>query len=80
VPCDTKGLGMDEWINYGVVGWDDSMQTYFLQGPDQDGEEPSWWLGTSYAEIPTFTLLCGVIREIFGKSVEFEFVDRIEIR
>jgi len=78
VPQDTKGYGMDEWISTAVVGWDESLQTYFLQGPDQGEEEPAWWLGTSPGEIPTFATLCSVIRTVFGGSVDFEFVDRIE--
>lgn len=77
VPRDLKGYGLDEWLDFAVVGWDEPLQTYFLQGPE-DGDEPCWWIGTDYAEIPTFAELCGVIRCIFGDAVEFDFVDRIE--
>jgi hypothetical protein len=77
VPRDLKGYGLDEWLDCAVVGWDEPMQTYFLQGP-QAGDELSWWFGTAYAEIPTFSELCGVIQRLFGDAVKFEFVDRIE--
>src|SRR5438552_1956085 len=77
VPRDLKGYGLDEWLDCAVVGWDEPMQTYFLQAPEE-GDELSWWFGTAYAEIPTFSELCGVIQRLFGDAVKFEFVDRIE--
>ena len=77
VPRDLKGYGLDEWLDCAVVGWDEPMQTYFLQGPEE-GDELSWWFGTAYAEIPTFSELCGVIQRLFGDAVKFEFVDRIK--
>lgn len=77
VPRDLKGYGLDEWLNYAIVGWDEPLQTYFLQGPEE-GDGLSWWFGTAYAEMPTFSALCGAIRLVFGDAVMFEFVDRIE--
>jgi hypothetical protein len=78
-PRDLKGHGLDEWIDSAVVGWDEPLQTYFLQCLEEDeGDEPVWWFGTAYAELPAFADLCGVIRLVFGGAVEFEFVDRIE--
>ena len=67
VPRDTKGYGLDQWIDYAVVGWDEPMQTYFLQYLE-DEEELVWWPGTDHAEIPTFADLCRVIRRIFGEQ------------
>ncbi|HEY6927187.1 MAG TPA: hypothetical protein VI653_27165 [Steroidobacteraceae bacterium] len=77
VPRDLKGYGLDAWLDCAVVGWDEPLQTYFLQGPEE-GDELSWWFGTAYAEITTFLELCGVIQRLFADAVKFEFVDRIE--
>jgi len=74
---DLKGYRLEEWLDFAVVGWDEPLQTYFVQGPEED-DELSWWLGTTYAEIPTFAMLCRLIELIFGDSVPFEFVDRID--
>lgn len=73
---DLKGHRLQEWLDLGVVGWDEPMQTYFIQGP-QAGDQLSWWLGTTYAEIPTFSMLCRMISLIFDDAAGFEFVDRI---
>lgn len=74
---DLKGYRLEVWLDFGVVGWDDPMQTYFVQGPEE-GDELSWWLGTAYGEIPTFAMLCRLIMLIFGDAVPFKFVDRID--
>ena len=77
MPRDAKGYGLDEWFDFAIVGWDAPMQTYFIQCIElEDGL--AWWLGTEYAEIPTFAMLCGVIRRIFDNQVAFQFVDNIE--
>ena len=77
VPRDAKGYGLDEWFDSAIVGWDASMQTYFIQCIElEDGL--AWWLGTEYAEIPTFAVLCEVIERIFDNQVAFQFVDTIE--
>jgi hypothetical protein len=80
-PYDLKGYSMQDWIHYAIVGWDAPINSYFLQGPENEESEagePVWWFGTSYAEVPTFAALCSIIRKIFGNAVEFEFVDRID--
>jgi hypothetical protein len=74
---DLKGHQLQTWLDCAVVGWDEPLQTYFVQGP-AEGDELSWWLGTTHEEIPTFTMLCRLIRLIFDDKVPFEFVDRID--
>ena len=78
-PQDIKGYGLDDWIDHVVVGWDEPMKTYFLQYIEEREEEDElvWWLGTDYAQIPSFDALCAAIREIFGNQVDFKFVNRI---
>ena len=78
VPRDIKGYRLDEWMDYAIVGWDEPIQSYFLQCGEDDEGGLAWWFGTVYAEIPTFAELCWLIRVIFKNSVEFEFVDRID--
>jgi hypothetical protein len=77
VPRDAKGYGLDEWLDSAEVGWDEAMQTYFLQCIELE-EGLAWWLGTDHAEIPTFAMLCRIINRIFDDKVAFEFVDTIE--
>jgi hypothetical protein len=74
---DLKGHQLQTWLDCAVVGWDEPLQTYFVHGP-AEGDELSWWLGTTPGEIPTFAMLCRLIRLIFDDTVPFEFVDRID--
>lgn len=76
-PRDIKGCRLIEWLDDAFVGWDEPMQTYFIQCREE-GDGLLWWLGTSHAEIPTFTDLCKVINRIFDNKVNFEFIDVIE--
>lgn len=65
-------------MNSGEVGWDESLQTYFLQAIELD-REPVWWFGKLPRELPTFDHLCKAINRAFeGSKVKFEFVDTIE--
>tara|TARA_B110000977_G_C10802155_1_gene386731 strand:+ start:405 stop:593 length:189 start_codon:yes stop_codon:yes gene_type:complete len=28
---DVKGHSLEEWVDYGIVGWDDNISSYFIQ-------------------------------------------------
>lgn len=75
--CDTEGYSLYDWVNYAEVGWDEPLQTYFLQAIEQDGG-PVWWFGQRPREIPTFENLCDAINDAFDGKVKFDFVDTIE--
>lgn len=80
------GYPMSDWVEHGVVGWDNHALTYFLQldlpGDQADGDEaeaPAVWRGTSPHEIRTFHDLCGIIRKLFNVGPDvFVFKDVIE--
>jgi hypothetical protein len=55
--CDLRGYSLYDWVNYAEVGWDEPMQTYFLQAIELD-EGPVWWFGQMPGEVPTFEALC----------------------
>jgi hypothetical protein len=75
--CDTQDFSLSDWLDDGVVGWDEPLQTYFVHAVETD-DGPVWWFGTSPREIPTFADLCKVINRAFGDRVKFDFVDTIE--
>jgi hypothetical protein len=79
MPCDTKGYGLLDWLDDASVGWDEALQTYFIQCIEEE-DGPVWWLGAGYEEIPSFAELCKVVNQIFDNKVGFEFVDVIERR
>lgn len=75
--CDKDGNSVYDWIESGEVGWDDSLQSYFLKAICSDGE-PVWYLGMHAGELPTFDDLCNAINRAFeGSKVKFEFVATI---
>jgi len=47
---DSAGFSLKNWRDFGVVGWDDGLYTYFIQ-LDMGNDEPEWWFGNSFAEI-----------------------------
>lgn len=51
--CDTEGYSLSDWVNFAEVGWDEPLQTYFLQAIELD-DGPVWWFGQRPREIPTF--------------------------
>jgi hypothetical protein len=76
---DTKDNSFEQWGDYGVVGWDESQNTYFIN-IETDAEESSWMLGRYPNEIPTFNSLCDVINNIFSVTDgTFIFNDTIEV-
>lgn len=75
--CDVEGYGLDDWLDYAEVGWDEPLQTYFLQAIELD-DGPVWWFGQRPRELSTFEDLCGAINRAFAGKVKFEFIDTIE--
>ncbi len=72
---DIKGFTLCDWISYGIIGWDEDLNTYFIQ-LDIDTDEIPWWIGVSSKEIPTFDSLCDIICRIFRvKDGFFKFTD-----
>ena len=72
-PMDSKGYSLIDWLNYGVMGWDDLLKTYFIE-LDTGAETIPWALGISQKEISTYTQLCDTINKIFNvKHGFFEF-------
>ena len=59
---DVKGYPLEEWDNNGFVGWDPSLNTYFLQL--DVGDPPAWWI-TDPNGIKSFADLCTVVNDIF---------------
>lgn len=64
-------------MNFAEVGWDEPLQTYFLQAIELD-DGPVWWFGQRPREVPTFEDLCDAISRAFDGKVKFDFVDTIE--
>ncbi len=62
---DALGLSIDYWLSYGTVGWDEPMDTYFIQ---LDNE---YWFGSFYQEIKTIEKLKHICYELFGNDVTF---------
>lgn len=62
---DRKGYMLSDWIDFGIIGWDEILDTYFIQLDVQTDEIP-WWFGKSSKEIPTFDHLCEAVNKIFG--------------
>lgn len=79
-PKDIKGYSLYDWQNYGVVGWDEMLSTYFVQLIFREGEpdEHGWWIGTRESEMPDFLSLCEMLNKIFDVPRGFfEYVDCI---
>ena len=75
-PRDLEGVRLTEWFDDAVVGWDEPLQTYFVQCKEV-GDDLVWWFGTDFNEIRSFNELCSIINRIFFNEVDFEFIDDI---
>ncbi len=75
---DIKGYYLCDWIDYGIIGWDHNLNSYFVQ-LDIHTDELPWWIGVSSNEIPTFDLLCKTLNKIFDvEDGFFRFSDIID--
>ena len=80
-PICLKGYGLCAWLDDCVVGWDEPLNTYFLQSFEEcidDCVEPVWWLGAEPNEISTFSELCDIINAIFEGNINFKFINAIK--
>jgi len=75
---DKKGYRLSDWIDFGIIGWDENINTYYIQ-LDVHIEEIPWWFGSSSNEIATFDHLCEIVNKIFGvKDGFFRFSNVID--
>lgn len=80
-PTCLKGYPLFAWLRECIVGWDEGLETYFIQSFEVciDGcDELVWWLGVTPREIPSFDMLCTVINSLFDNKVNFKFINNIE--
>lgn len=80
-PRDVKGYSLYDWQRYGEIGWDEMLDSYFIQLIFREGEPDAhgWWLGTSDREIPNFSNLCEILDKIFNIPAGFfKYVDCIK--
>lgn len=77
---DTKGYSIWDWIEYGVIGWDPGLNTFFVQ-LDLGRDEPVWWFGTEPNQLKSFNTLCQTVNQVFGVAdgfFSFEHADQLE--
>ncbi len=74
---DRKGYSLHTWIDYGIVGWDNPLSSYFIH-LDNNQDNIPWMIPNG---IPTFKDLCDAINYIFDiPDGKFEFQNVIEAR
>lgn len=62
---------LGEWIDDGIFGWDEALETFFLIGPTKtinDVETPSFWYGTSFREIVSPLQLVALFNRVFDNG------------
>lgn len=63
---DLVGYGLNDWLNFGVAGYDPQLQTFFF---NLDG---SWIFGIEHGELPDISSLQAVLSAIF-RGAELPF-------
>ncbi len=63
---DRKGNALKEWIAYGIIGFDEIPNAFFIQ-LDMGGEEPEVWL----SGIKSIDTLIDVINNLFSVKKSF---------
>ncbi|OIN82911.1 hypothetical protein KX00_2119 [Francisella sp. TX07-6608] len=58
---DQHGYSLIDWIDYGIIGFDELSNTFFIQ-LDMNEDEPEFWI----SNIESVTILCVVIDKIFS--------------
>ncbi len=61
---DSAGFSLKDWKDFGVIGWDNGLDTYFMQ-LDMDNDTPEWWFGASFAEIKSPYAIQALLSRIF---------------
>lgn len=63
---DFLGYGLFDWVNVGVLGYDESLETFFFN------IEGSWIFGTEPREIPSIHIFQAIFSAIFqGAALPF---------
>lgn len=63
---DLSGASFKDWEDYGVIGFDEGMCSYFLQ------LEGRWWVG-SEGEVKSIKILAPIICAIFsGQAIDLD--------
>lgn len=68
---DCKGNSYQAWLDYGVIGFDDGLGTYFLQLDIDD--YPTWWFGNTSREIESPYQLLAIIARLFDVETSIEY-------
>ena len=70
VEKDIFDNSLSDWQKYGWLGYDEPLETYFLQ-LDKDEDYPTIWYGYGCGEIKSPYLLIALIRKLFNCDIEF---------
>lgn len=64
--ADLIGYDLFDWVNVGVIGYDESLETFFFN------MEGSWLFGTEHREIPSIHIFQAIFSAMF-KGAEIPF-------
>ena len=75
---DIFGNTLSDWQKYGWIGYDDPLETYFIQ-LDKDEDYPTVWFGIKWLEIKSPYVLTALIEKLFCCSIQFnqEIIDTL---
>ena len=65
---DMAGFYLAQWIDYGVLGWDNGLETYFIQLDMGADDAPAWWFGTNFREITSPYAMRELIKRLFDED------------
>jgi len=69
VYADIAGVGHNDWFNYGEIGWDSVLETFFIQV--EDPESWVWWFGKTFREVQSPFMIKAILSRILGQNIEF---------
>lgn len=75
--CLTGATTFQCWLDDGFLGWDEPMETYFLQGPEMHvgiKEGPIYWFGGTPREILSPYALSKLLYAVFPGAVGLPIV------
>lgn len=68
---DIRGHSWEEWQETGIIGWDDNLQTYFLNvdfHPYDHQDIVMWHFGKNFREISSPYMLIALIKRLFSEK------------
>jgi hypothetical protein len=75
IPEDVCGNTLLDWVNVGIVGWDEGCQSY-CYNIETSNPDTTWAVGTDYKEIPTYQHLIKSLNMLFTQDKDiFIFSD-----